>query len=534
MPSKTQSTLCGSETPRLWTPPLRELTNETTHGYRAILFATAVLGWKLYPWQKWLLIHGLEILEDGTYRFRTVIVLVARQNGKTRLSQLCALFALFGMEVEMVVGTSVDLDTAREVWDGCREEIDDNPVLSALALKPVLRAGSEAIRLTGKRRYKLRATGKGRGLTGDLLLLDELREHHNWKAWSAITKTLMARPSAQAWCFSNAGDAVSVVLRYLRLKAHEALGDPDGIVAATNPASILEAAEKELASQDSDDDDLDESPAETLARSIAGESLGLFEWSAPPGCSIWDREGWAYANPSLGHGTITERAIAAAASTDPEWEFRTEVLCQWPDGALNGIFKAGKWEETTVPYSKTAPNARVVLGLDVSWDRSKTSVAIVGESDANPEATHFGVIASRAGTDWVVPYLSGKTNESLPNFDGVVVQERGAPASSLIEDLEKAGVPVIRWSGAGVTSAFGIMYDLLAAPDPLLLHMPQPILDVAAAAAVPKQLGDALVIDRKASPVDVSGLIAVQGALWAHRTEIAARSAYEDNDLLIM
>jgi len=32
------------------------------------------------------------------------------------------------------------------------------------------------------------------------------------------------------------------------------------------------------------------------------------------------------ANPSMGHG-IAERTIAGACRTDPEWVFRTEVMC---------------------------------------------------------------------------------------------------------------------------------------------------------------------------------------------------------------
>lgn len=542
--------LRGNEQPRLFTPPLRELTDETSKGFAAIRFAEGVLGWALHPWQKWLLIHGLELLEDGTFRFRTVVVLVARQNGKTYLSQILALFALFGLGVKMVVGTSVDLDTAREVWDGCQEAIDTTPVLSALAATPVLKNGAETIRLNKKAlpgRYKIRATGKGRGLSADLLMLDELREHRNWRAWSAITKTMMARPKAQAWCFSNAGGAESVVLRYLRLKAHERLGDPDGIVASTNPASLLAAAEREAQNDrstdepdDLDDDDLDPDAlaatgqmtmAEQLA-AAAGDAMGLFEWSAAPTRDVWDTDGWCEANPSLGYGDLTGRAIAASAADDPEWEFRTEVLCQWADGALHGVFKTGTWEATRAEVSRTAPDARRVLALDVAWDRSRAHVALVGEREDG--LLHGGIIASRPGTDWVVRYLAGDSGDPLPEYDAVVVQERGAPVSSLIEDLQRAGVPVIPWSGSAVTAAFGQMYDLLAMKDSPFRHMDQPVLDVAVQAAVVKLLGDAKVIDRKASPVDAAPLIAVMAALWAHRNAIPAPSAYEDHDLLVM
>ena len=81
----------GRTEPRLWTKPLRELTPETSLGYEVIDFARQILHIELYPWQQWLLIHALELLEDGiTYRYRRIIVLVGRQNGKTLVASVLA------------------------------------------------------------------------------------------------------------------------------------------------------------------------------------------------------------------------------------------------------------------------------------------------------------------------------------------------------------------------------------------------------------------------------------------------------------
>ena len=56
--------ICGKEQPRIFTPPLRELTPDTTIGFEVIEFSEIVLGMNLLPWQKWLLIHALEIVND--------------------------------------------------------------------------------------------------------------------------------------------------------------------------------------------------------------------------------------------------------------------------------------------------------------------------------------------------------------------------------------------------------------------------------------------------------------------------------------
>ena len=125
--------------------------------------------------------------------------------------------------------------------------LEGDPELAPLVSKA---GGGAILRSNGRKefvlpwgsRWKPKAASRksGRGFTGDLVFLDELREHQSWAAWSALSKTTMARPNAQVWCFSNAGDALSVVLRWLRLRAHDLVGDPDGIVAAEDPAALLD------------------------------------------------------------------------------------------------------------------------------------------------------------------------------------------------------------------------------------------------------------------------------------------------------
>ena len=50
----------GKTEPRIWTPPLRELTPDTSLGFACVEYARTVLRKNLYPWQEWALIHALE------------------------------------------------------------------------------------------------------------------------------------------------------------------------------------------------------------------------------------------------------------------------------------------------------------------------------------------------------------------------------------------------------------------------------------------------------------------------------------------
>ena len=111
----------GKTEPRIWTPPLRELTPETSLGFACVEYARTVLHKNLYPWQEWALIHAFEIVGklggDWKFRFRTVLFLISRQNGKTVLSEVIASFFLNVLCVDSIFGTSLSLDKAEEVWE---------------------------------------------------------------------------------------------------------------------------------------------------------------------------------------------------------------------------------------------------------------------------------------------------------------------------------------------------------------------------------------------------------------------------------
>lgn len=495
-----KSALRGYETPRIFTAPLRELTPETSHGFACIRFAEEVLGLTLLPWQKWLLIHALELRPDGLYRFRTVVVLVARQNGKTLVMLVLALWHIYVRGSRTVIGTAQDLTNAEKAWAEAVEMAEDVPDLAAEIAQVVKQSGKQSLRLESKEQYRVAAASRrgARGFSGDLVLLDELREHQSWDAWGASTKTTLARPEAQVWCFSNAGDALSIVLRYLRALAHQALGWPDG-----NEDEAALGMVDDLSDEDLDD----------------GDSLGLFEWSAPPNLPRNDRRGWAQANPSMNYtelveNVITERAIAAAMRTDPVSVFLVEVLCRWISTADSGPFPDGKWADTLDNDARPALTSQRVLAIDVSWNRSTTYVArAAADRDGVPVVD---IAAARAGTEWVVAWLV----EHRRRYDAVTLQTNGAPASSLIDAIRSAknpdgtdaDIPLVDWSGADLGRATGIAFD--AVDRKLVRHLAHPGLDIAASTARVKPMGDSWVIDRKNSPSDAAPLIAFIGALW--------------------
>lgn len=538
-PRKPKPKLYGKETPRLFTPPLRELTPDvlapdgvtivepaTTLGFAVIEFADQVLRLDLFPWQRWLLIHALELREDGSLRFRNVLVLVGRQNGKSTVSQVLALWWIFVAGCRTVLATAQDLDTAEDVWEGAvelatgRDPETDEPLRPELywCVKHVIRTnGKKSLLLKTRERYKVKAASRkaGRGLTGDRIILDELREHTTWDAWGAITKTTMARPDAQVWMFSNAGDAQSVVLAYLRKIAHRALGDPDRILIDDDEVGGPDEFDLEQATEY--DEDLEDLEVDDLE--VDDGDLFLAEWSAPRGCRVTDREAWAQANPSMGW-TIAAATIASAARTDPEWVFRTEVLCQWPDGLIDGKFKPEWWQATTNPLV-TGPDGElhlagpdrivgeVAASIDMSFDRSRTWIAFCGDrADGLPQAE---VVAVRTGSAWVKQWLMDRRDRIV----AVTGQATGATVSGLLRDLAedpRFTIPVVPLGGTDLPAAAGDAVDRLR--DRRIWHNPQPPLDEAAKGVAAKNLGDGWVINRRASIGDAAPLQAWVGAVW--------------------
>lgn len=504
--SLVSEVLYGREVPRIWTRPKRELTEETSLGFECIRFASEVLGIELFPWQKWLLIHALELNPDGTFRFRKVVVLVARQQGKTTLFKVWALWRLFVDGAEAVLGTAHDLSTAERTWEEAHSMASGIPELKAEMGRQSHTNGNKFFRLKSGGEYLVRAAtgGGGRGASIELVFMDELREHKNYLSYSAVSKTTNAIPRAQVVMMSNAGDDSSVVLNQL---------------------------------QDKGRNDID------MGRDLE-TATGLFEWSATPDCDIWDRGEWAQANPSLGHGTITEDIIAADCEADPEDVFRTEVLCQRVKTLTPSIFPDGAWPacglrddaETGRAHGVVFEPGRLDVAVEVSYNRETAYVVAAGMGTHGLPLVE--VVAQRAGTAWVVPWLVERSGA----FGRVVVQARGAPASSLIDPLLAASrehmergdtdVPlweVVEWGGPDLAKSHGAFYD--AIKDGSVSHLSQPVLDAAAEGARLKPLGEAWVFDRAKSPVDVAPLTGAVSALWCHsrEQEPASESAYGDD-----
>lgn len=477
--------MIGHTEPRLFTPPLRELTEETTLGFLAIAYAETVLRKKLYPWQKWSLIHALEIIGDlqkeWKFRFRVMLFLISRQNGKTVLSEVIASFFLNVLQVQSVFGTSLSLDKAEEVWEAVIADQESIPDLSTEIERISRTNGKKRLILSGGRQYKVGAPTRraGRGDSNDLVMLDEIREHRDWETWSASAASTTAKPNAVIVCFSNAGDPDSIVLRQLRAQAISGITGEE---------------------------------VKDFGGEVDGNTLGLFEWSSPDGAKTDDIDALAMANPALGYGYLTERALLSNRATFPENKFRSECMCQQVETILPQPFPDGAWDAGLDSYSQIAPESEIYFGIDLSQNRRWAVIAAAGmREDGN---MHIEVVARQIGTEWAYKWFEERQKKNPMNL---AFQGRGCPVVGLAEQIcTLPNVNRFAIEGGDLTASWGRFWDAVAANEPdsvrggmKVFHLSQPVLDAPAKTMQLRNLGGGVELpDRVKSPDDPSPMIA--------------------------
>lgn len=457
----------GCPDPRLGTPPASPLTEGNTRGHDLIAFAERV-GVPLLPWQRTVALRALELNEDGSYRFRTVLILVGRQCGKTTLLKIWALWRMYEDDARLVLGAAQSLDIAREAWQGSVE-------LAAEANLPTgkvrMANGEQCLWTADGARYRITAAtrGAGRGLSVDMLIMDEIREQRDWAAWSALSKTVIARERGQIVCISNAGDDESVVLNSLR--------------------------ESGLSGKD--------------------DSICLLEWSAPDGCDLNDPDMWAMSLPALNH-TLPESAVRSAIATDPPAVARTELLCQHVT-TMNSALDATGWAQGADPSGSVEPYRRdLVAGVDVALDGQHVALVVAaaledGRVRVEPVASWTSTLDARRELGELLAQINPREVAWFP----------GGPSNALAPIL--SALPGSRpVTGTDVTAACMGFADLVQAG--MVLHNADALLDGQVGQAQKLTQGDGFRFTRRGSG-NCHALYAASGAVLSARTAKPRRKA---------
>lgn len=423
------------------------------------------------------MIHALEVLPNGWPRFRQVLVLVARQNGKTELLVILSLFWLWVLQVGMVLGTSTKLDYSRESWMKAVTLARKCPELApALAARGSVRNanGEQEIRTPWGSRYKIAAANEegGRSLTVNRLVEDELRQHHDYSAHEAAENAMNAVDDAQAWAITNEGDDRSVVLH-----------------------------------------DLYDAGVEFINAGKGDSRLGLFVWSARRNCDLLDVEETAQANPNLGRRIQWESLKGKAerakmAGGEVEAKYRTEVLCQRVQRLKSQPVTSDAWTETAKDVRPSGPPQFFVT---VAKGMTSATIAVAAKHDGVP---HAELADHRSGTAWLTERIR-ELHDKYPDAQFSAFQ--AGPMRSWVPTLAEHDIDLHLLTSTETIAACAHLQKL--ADDRAFTHHPDAILADSLRGAEQRELdGGGWVWDWRTSVGDLAPLAAITGALWQLET----------------
>jgi phage terminase large subunit-like protein len=416
------------------------------------------------PWQELVAIESMRLKDDERWAFPQIGVLVARQQGKSHLMRLRILWGLLNGE-KLQILSAHKLAVSLEHFNQLLDLIEQHDWLMAQMKKIRRTHGQEEIQFLNNARFKVVANNAaGRGYAGaETIYLDELREHKDYGAWSAITKTQLAAKNPALFAFSNAGDATSTVLNEMRDRG---LATIQGVT----------------------------------------DSLLWLEWSAPPNTNI-SIESAAWANPAMGRTVHVDNI--KATFNEPEAVVRTEVMCQWVD-TLQSPWSPNAWNQCADADLVVEPGQQTYLAFDVTPRRNQASLVA------------SQIIDGKIALGLVQTFDSDTALDDLTIANAVADWARAYDVTEIAYSKNTGQAVAARLASAGIMTtaidgrAFAMACDqmLSAMEHHRLIHKDEVTFNkhVSACARIPFAEGGWL-IGRRASNANVTGAVAAAMAI---------------------
>ena len=377
-----------------------------------------LLGWDLMPWQRHVLDVALEVDGRGVPVFRSVVVSVPRQCGKTVLLACLCLHRMvywsLGGGAEHSVFTAQSLREAAQMWElKVWPEMVGSELVEGAGIR--MRRSNDnwgffSSVTGGSIRVMSSSRSAGHGSSLGLAVLDEAWDISDASREQAFLPAMRAVGDAQFWVVSTAGDVDSSYLWGKVKRGRE------------------------------------------LVRSgrCRVERVAFFEWGLPSG-EDWElEENWARAVPALGF-TVGLDDLRHERSVMDELEFRRAALNQWPPEEALGVVP---WDRWVACRSEDEPSGVLWVGLDAP-QRSRQSAGVVVCGGGVVEVVRTG-----GGLHWagrVVEELWGRWGEEIGGF----CLNRVGPLRALGEVLEARGLPVRWYNWSQVAGACERFYDAM-------------------------------------------------------------------------
>jgi phage terminase large subunit-like protein len=424
-----------------------------------------VINQPFMPWQQLVADVAGEIEPStGLPAYREVRVTVPRQSGKTTLILVAEVDRCIAWGPDQrVLYAAQDRQSSRAKWEEQYKLLNRTKLRDIVRLRK--RSGEERMEFPRTdSMVAITASGEsaGHGQTLDLGVIDEAFAQKDERLVQGFRPAMLTRPAAQMWIVSTMGAEDSIFL-------HDRIDDGRARVEADERSGVA-----------------------------------FFEWSAYDDDDPDDPATWWRCMPALGR-TVTESVIQTDHDALPPEEFARAYLNRRTSSGA-AVMDLGSWQRGREPTSQVA--GLPCFALDVTPNRSHASIAVAGW---RPDGrVHVEVVEHRPGTDWIVERMAELERRWHP---WPVIVDPGSPAASLLVDLAALGVQTETLDARSYAAACAQFYDAVMGPEPRIVHLDQPVLNLAVGNARKRVLGDAWAWARKVG-ADVSPLVAVTLARW--------------------
>lgn len=452
-------------------------------------------GKPLDVWQQESLALILSQGMDGLWCCFEYAELVARQNGKGAILEGRVLAGFLLLGEGLILWSAHEYKTAMEAFRRVRTllrtlgtPINDNLILlDGVYIKVSNTNGDEGFeRLDTEQRIKFiaRSKGSGRGMTGDLNIIDEAFAY-SLEQQDALGPTLLAIRNPQ-------------------------------FIYMSSPPLTADTGDVLYALRDR---------AEATIKTGEYDALGYRDWGLAGDLDrldeidLDDPDNMAAANPALCNGRLTIAKIRKLRKMLGARGFARECLGLWPRRTEGGgVIDLAVWAGLSDADSRR--DGDVALAVDIGPQRDYAAIGLYGvRADG---VGHLQLVDYRPGTAWVVPRLV----ELAKVLNPVAIATGRGTGASLAPQLTEVGItesedlehPVrgdlVITTVTDMAAATSQMID--AVREEAVRHVGQQPLDAAVSGATIRKVGDSVAWSRKQADVDICPLVAVSLARWAH------------------
>jgi hypothetical protein len=476
-----------------------------TYGDEAIELMVAA-GKRLDPWQEDAVRLLLAFDADGQWVCFEYCELCSRQNGKGAILEARALAGFLLLGEEEIMWSAHQYKTAKAAFRRMRKllralgtAVGDNLVIvDDIHIKIINTNGFEGFeRLDTEAaiRFIARSKDSGRGLSGDLNIIDEAYDY-DMAEQEALGPTMLARPNPQ----------------FIYTSSPPLSGETGDIL-----YSLRERAEAMLETGEPD-------------------ALGYRDWGLGGDLDKLDEvdfddpENYEETNPALCTGRLTIPKIKKLRKMLGTRGFARECLGLWPRRReRGGTIDKKQWASLKDVQSRRSGD--VALAVDIAPNRDWAAIGLYGLRDDG--LGHLQVVDFRPGTDWIVDRLV----ELRDALDPVGIGMGRGTAASLKTALTEVGITepenkdeptrgdLFVLTALEMSAACGQLIDEVRRGG--VRHLGQEPLDEAAAGAKTRKTVDSIAWSRKENDeTEICPLVTVTEArfvfaTWEHLVKAA-------------